>query len=183
MTAGRESAQPRIPVSTPRKLAPLSDVLSTLMIGDLLSGGAIAPRLTVTTKRQVLATVSEIAGRAYGVKSQRVFEALLERESQGSTGVGHGVAIPHARIAGLDRMRGVFVRVVPAVDDGAVDDDPVDLVFALLSPLESGSDHLRALARVARAFRAAELRGQLRQAGGADAIRALLVRDTRSSAA
>jgi len=159
-----------------------NDVLSH-MIGDLLPAGSIAPRLTASNKRQVLATIAEIAARAYPVKAGKVLDALLEREALGATGVGHGVAIPHARLEGLDRMRGVFVRVAPPVEFGAVDDEPVDLVFALLSPPDSGSDHLRALARIARALRSAELRSQLRQAGGCDAIQALLVKDTRPSAA
>lgn len=161
----------------------MSDVYSALMIGDLLASGSIAPRLTASTKRQVIATISEIAARGLHLKAARVFDALMEREALGPTGVGHGVALPHTRLEGLDRMRGVFVRVVPPVDFGAVDDEPVDLVFALLSPATSGSEHLRALARVARALRSAELRGQLRQAGGVDAIRAVLDRDARPSAA
>jgi PTS system nitrogen regulatory IIA component len=164
-------------------LTHLSDDYAASMIGDLLGSGAIAPRLTATTKRQVISTISEIAARTFHLKAARVFDALMEREALGATGVGHGVAIPHARVEGLDRMRGVFVRVVPPIDFGAVDDEPVDLVFALLSPPASGSEHLRALARVARALRAAEVRGQLRQAHSADAIRAVLVRDARPSAA
>ena len=162
---------------------PLSDDVSSRMIGQLLPAGSIAPRLTASNKRQVLATISEIAARCYPVKAGKVLDALLEREALGATGVGHGVAIPHARLEGLDRMRGVFVRVIPPVDFGAVDDEPVDLVFALLSPPDSGSDHLRALARIARALRSAELRSQLRQAGSGDAIQALLVRDERPTAA
>jgi PTS system nitrogen regulatory IIA component len=161
----------------------VSDELSALLIGDLLTAGSIAPRLAVATKRQVLATVSEIAARCFRLKAPRVFDALLERESQGTTGVGYGVAIPHARVEGLDRMRGIFARITPAIAFDAVDDEPVDLVFALLSPPSAGSEHLRALARIARAMRSAELRGQLRQAGGADAIRALFAREIRSSAA
>jgi PTS system nitrogen regulatory IIA component len=161
----------------------LSDDYSASMIEDLLASGSIAPRLTATTKRQVLSTMSEIAARTFHLKATRVFDALMEREAQGPTGVGHGVAIPHARVEGLDRMRGIFVRVVPPIDFGAVDDKPVDLVFALLSPASSGSEHLRALARIARALRSAEVRSQLRQASGVDAIRAVLVRDARPSAA
>jgi PTS system nitrogen regulatory IIA component len=153
------------------------------MISDLLTSGSIAPRLTVATKRQALSTVSEIAARAFGLKAPRVFDALMEREALGTTGVGHGVAIPHAPIEGLDRMRGVFARLVTPVDFAAVDDGPVDLLFVLLTPPWTASEHLRALARVARAMRSAELRGQLRQAGSIDAIRALLVRETRPSAA
>jgi PTS system nitrogen regulatory IIA component len=153
------------------------------MIGDLLTSGSIAPRLAAANKRQVLSTVAEIAARSFRLRAPRVFDALIERESLGTTGVGHGVAIPHARVEGLDRVRGVFARISPAVAFDAVDEEPVDLVFALLSPPESGSEHLRALARIARAMRVAELRSLLRQAGGADAIRALFVEDRRSSAA
>jgi PTS system nitrogen regulatory IIA component len=153
------------------------------MIGDLLTSGSIAPRLAAANKRQVLSTVAEIAARSFRLRAPRVFDALMERESLGTTGVGHGVAIPHARVEGLDRVRGVFARISPAVAFDAVDEEPVDLVFALLSPPESGSEHLRALARIARAMRVAELRSLLRQAGGADAIRALFVEDRRSSAA
>jgi PTS system nitrogen regulatory IIA component len=161
----------------------LSDDYAASMIGDLLGSGAIAPRLTATNKRQVISTISEIAGRTFQLKAAKVFDALMEREALGPTGVGHGVAIPHARLEGLDRMRGVFARITPPVDFGSVDEKPVDLVFALLSPASSGSEHLRALARIARALRAAELRSQLRQASGVDAIRAVLVRDARPSAA
>ena len=161
----------------------MSDESSALMFGDLLTAGSIAPRLAAATKRQVISTVSEIAARSFRLKAPKVFDALMEREAQGTTGVGHGVAIPHARVKGLERMRGVFTRIVPPVAFDSVDDEPVDLVFALLSPPEAGSEHLRALARIARAMRSAELRGQLRQASGADAIRALFARDIRSSAA
>jgi PTS system nitrogen regulatory IIA component len=153
------------------------------MIGDLLPAGSVVPRLTASNKRQVLSTIAEIAARTYPVKAAKVLDALLEREAVGATGVGHGVAIPHARLDGLDRMRGVFARVLTPIEFGSVDDEPVDLVFALLSPPDNGSDHLRALARIARALRSAELRTQLRQASGCDAIQALLARDERPSAA
>jgi PTS system nitrogen regulatory IIA component len=152
-------------------------------IGDLLDRGAIAPRVSASSKRQALSVIAEIAARAFGVKAPEVFDALMEREAVGSTGVGHGVAAPHARLPGLDRMRGVFVRLEQPVEFGAVDDQPVDLLFALFSPPESDSEHLRALARVSRHLRQADLREQLRKAQGPDAIRALLVREARPSAA
>ncbi|HZZ34238.1 MAG TPA: PTS IIA-like nitrogen regulatory protein PtsN [Caulobacteraceae bacterium] len=152
-------------------------------IGDLLDRGAIAPRVSASSKRQALSVIAEIAARAFGVKAPEVFDALMEREAAGSTGVGHGVAAPHARLPGLDRMRGVFVRLEQPVEFGAVDDQPVDLLFALFSPPDSDSEHLRALARVSRHLRQADLREQLRKAQGPDAIRALLVREARPSAA
>ncbi len=161
----------------------MSDYFSSMMIGDLLDHGSISPRVSAASKRQVLSVTAEIAARSFGLKAPRVFDALIEREALGATGVGHGVAIPHAQVEGLDRMRGVFLRLSPPVDFGAVDDEPVDLVFALLCPPDAGSEQLRALARIARALRLPELRQQLRQASGADAIRALLVREMRPSAA
>jgi PTS system nitrogen regulatory IIA component len=153
------------------------------MVGDLLSRGAIAPNVSASNKRQALAVVSEIAARTYDLKAARVLDALLEREAVSATGVGHGVAIPHAHVSGLAGMSGVFVRLRPPVDFGAVDDEPVDLMFAILAPPDAASDHLRTLARVARSLRSPELRQQLRQAAGPDAIRALFTRDARPSAA
>ena len=79
------------------------------MIGDLLVPGSIAPRLAATNKRQVLSTVSESAARCFRLKAHTVFEALMEREALGATGVGHGVAIPHAKLAG---HRGVFFHAL-----------------------------------------------------------------------
>jgi PTS system nitrogen regulatory IIA component len=152
-------------------------------LGDLLERSAIAPRVTAPGKRQVLSTIAEIAARSFGLKSADVLDALLEREAVASTGVGHGVAVPHARVTGLTRLRGVFVRLEQPVAFGAVDDRPVDLIFALFAPPEASGEHLRALARVSRLLRQSDIREQLRQAHGVDAIRALLVEEAKPSAA
>lgn len=154
-------------------------------IGDFLDRSAISARVSASSKRQVLAVISEIAARKLGLDPGDILDALLDREAAGSTGVGHGVAAPHARLEGLDRMRGVFVRLEQPVDFDAVDDKPVDLVFALFAPRDAGAEHLRALARVSRLMRQSDLREQLRQARTADAIHALLVQDNtaRPSAA
>jgi PTS system nitrogen regulatory IIA component len=152
-------------------------------IGDLVDRGAIAPRVTAPGKRQALSVIAEIAARSFGLRPGEVLDALTEREAAGSTGVGYGVAVPHARIVGLNRLRGVFVRLEQPVEFGAVDDRPVDLLFALFAPPEASGEHLRALARVSRVLRQSDLREQLRQAHGADAIHALLVKEARPSAA
>ena len=152
-------------------------------IGDLLDRGAISPRVTAPGKRQALRVVAEMAARSFRLKSAEVLEALLEREAVGSTGVGYGVAVPHARLAGLTRLRGVFVRLEQPIAFDAVDDRPVDLIFALFAPPEANGEHLRALARVSRILRQAELREQLRKARSPDAIHALLVQEARPSAA
>lgn len=160
-----------------------------MQIGELLDRNAISLRVSAANKRKALAVIAEIAARNFGLDAGDVLDALTEREQAGSTGVGHGVAAPHARVEGLTRLRGVFVRLEHAVDFDSVDDQPVDLIFALFAPKEAtGVEHLRALARVSRILRQSDLRQQLRQARSADAIHALLVQDpvqaaSRSSAA
>jgi PTS system nitrogen regulatory IIA component len=161
----------------------VTDFSTPSMIGDLLAAGAICPRVTAADKRQVLSVISEVAARVHRLKAGAVFDALLAREASGSTGVGHGVAIPHALVPGIDRIQGVFVRLKPPIDYAAVDEEPVDLVFAILAPPSDAVDHLRSLARAARALRSADLRRQLRLAHGPDALRALLSREARPNAA
>ncbi|TAJ71486.1 MAG: PTS IIA-like nitrogen-regulatory protein PtsN [Phenylobacterium sp.] len=146
-------------------------------IGELLDRTAISTRVSAANKKKALAVIAEIAARNFGLEPGQVLDALAEREVAGSTGVGHGVAVPHARLEGLQRMRGVFVRLEQPVEFESVDDQPVDLLFALFAPKNAGAEHLRALARVSRLLRQGELREQLRKARSADAVHALLVQD------
>jgi PTS system nitrogen regulatory IIA component len=148
-----------------------------MQIGDLLDVDAIIPQVNAPSKRQALALIADLASRRFGLKAPDVLDALLERELLGSTGVGHGVGVPHARLAGLERMRGVFVRLETPIDFKSVDEQPVDLLFALFAPLNAGAEHLRALARVSRILRRPSLREQLRQSLSADALFALLVQE------
>jgi len=157
-----------------------------MQIGELLDRNAITLRVSAANKRQALAVIAELAGRNLGLDAGVILDGLSEREQAGSTGVGHGVAAPHARLEGLQRMRGVFVRLDQPVQFDAVDDQPVDLIFALFAPVDAGAEHLQALARVSRLLRQPDLRRQLRQARTADAVHALLVQNlgaARSSAA
>jgi PTS system nitrogen regulatory IIA component len=152
-------------------------------IGDWLDREAIAYRSGAASKRQALAAAADLGARNFGLDASQILDALCDREQLGSTGVGHGVAVPHARLKGLTRIRGVFVRLEVPVAFEAVDDQPVDLLFALFAPEEAGSEHLRAMARVSRLLRRSEVRQRLRQARSADAIYALLVQEAETSAA
>jgi PTS system nitrogen regulatory IIA component len=152
-----------------------------MQIDELLDRNAIALRVSAANKRHALAVVAELAARNLGLDVTEVLDALAEREQAGSTGVGYGVAAPHARLPGLERMRGFFVRLEQPVEFDAVDEQPVDLIFALFAPLDAGAEHLRALARVSRALRQPELRQQLRQARTPDAMHALLVQGSPSA--
>jgi PTS system nitrogen regulatory IIA component len=152
-------------------------------IGDLLARDGIVLRSGASSKRQALQVVAASAAQALGMDEHAILAALLEREALGSTGLGSGVAVPHARLAGMERVCAVFVRLDTPIAYGAVDDRPVDLLFALFAPPREGAEHLRALAAVSRAMRSPELREQLRQSRTADAIHALFVRDAPATAA
>lgn len=124
------------------------------------------------------ALLAELAGRAaalYKLDERRLFDRLLERERLGSTGIGGGIAIPHGRMAGLEKPVGLFARLGHPVDFDAIDERPVDTVFLLLAPEGAGADHLKALARVSRLLRDRNLVEKLRATESADALYALLV--------
>ena len=150
---------------------------------DLLEAGCVALDVRADGKRQALGAIAGLAARGFGIPATKIVDALLMREAEGSTGAGRGVALPHARLPGLDRMRAVFVRLETPVDFAAVDDQPVDLLFALFAPADAGSEHLRALARVSRLLRQNEVRQHLRQAHTADALYAMLVQEASVTAA
>jgi PTS system nitrogen regulatory IIA component len=154
-----------------------------MIIDELLDIGAVVPKANATSKRQALSLVADLAAKKFGLKASTVLEALMERESLGSTGVGPGVGVPHARLTGLDRIRGLFVKLDTPISFDAIDDEPVDLLFVLLAPPESGVDHLRALARVSRQLRRPALREQLRNAQSSDALLALLAHERETTTA
>jgi PTS system nitrogen regulatory IIA component len=122
-------------------------------LSDLIRPEAIAEGLTVASKKALLQQLAGLAATAYGVDAKEATEALSAREKLGSTGFGGGIAIPHARLPGLTSIVGAFALLAKPIDFAAVDDMPVDLVFALFSPLDAGSDHLKALALVSRRLR------------------------------
>lgn len=152
-------------------------------LSDLIAPAAIVPRLGATTRRQALHLLADTLARAQGVEPRAVFEAVLMRERLSGTGVGEGVAIPHAAVAGITHPVGAFARLDPPHDFGALDARPSDLVFMLLSPPARGGDHLKALARVSRFMRRADMRERLRTARGVDEIYALFTGALRSDAA
>ena len=124
-----------------------------------------------------------MAERQLGLDARHVAERLADRERLGSTGFGGGVAIPHGKVDGLDRVVGLFAKLAQPIEFAAIDDMPVDLVFLLLSPPEAGADHLKALARVSRRLRDRAFVAKLRGAGSADALYALFAgSETRDAA-
>ncbi|MGP1256043.1 MAG: PTS IIA-like nitrogen regulatory protein PtsN [Kiloniellales bacterium] len=152
-------------------------------LSELLTPQAVIASLKVNSKKQVLQELSKKASELTGQSERAIFEVLTERERLGTTGVGHGIAIPHGKLAALDRLYGVFARLETPVDFDAIDEQPVDLVFLLLAPETAGADHLKALARVSRLLRDRASCDKLRGTDSADAVYALLTESAASHAA
>lgn len=152
-------------------------------LDDIITTDSVIPRLKASSKKQALQELSRKASEISGLEQREVFDVLLERERLGTTGVGGGIAIPHGKLATLDRLRGVFARADRAIDFDSIDDRPVDLIFLLLAPESAGADHLKALARVSRLLRDPGMCDKLRGCDTQDAIFALLTQSTSSNAA
>ncbi len=144
------------------------------MITDLLPPGAVLHGVSAADKPALLATLAGHAAQFCAIDSSRIAEAVTAREALGTTGFGGGIAIPHARLAGLDHMVAVLATLATPVDYGALDGAPVDLVVVLLAPVEAGAEPLKALARISRLLRDAALVEKLRAAPSADALAKLL---------
>jgi PTS system nitrogen regulatory IIA component len=122
-------------------------------LSAILKPGALKVIGQLSSKKRLFQEIAELAGSVYGVEPALAFDGLQERETLGATGVGHGIALPHARIEDLTEIIGAFVRLERPMDFDSVDRQPVDLIFALFAPKEAGVDHLKALALVSRTMR------------------------------
>jgi PTS system nitrogen regulatory IIA component len=143
-------------------------------IGEFTAPQNIIANLRAANKAQLLKELARRAASTTGLNEGDILTALLDRERLGSTGIGKNIALPHARIRGLDRIHGFFARLERPIDFEAIDERPVDLVFLLLAPEDSGKDHLTALARVSRLFREPESAAKLRHAESAAEIHDIL---------
>ena len=152
-------------------------------IKELLSPEAVVPHLKATSKKQLLHDLAARAAQLSGLSERRIYDTLNERERLGSTGMGQGIAIPHGRFPGIDRIVGMFARLDAPIDYAATDDQPVDLVFLLLAPEGAGADHLKALARVARLFREPGVAAKLRASADKSALFAVLIEGATPNAA
>ncbi|WP_299026483.1 PTS sugar transporter subunit IIA [uncultured Sulfitobacter sp.] len=140
----------------------------------LLTPQAVKVLSSTTSKKRLLSDLGELAESAYGLDAATVVEALIAREALGPTGVGHGVALPHARLPGVDKVKGLFVLLEKPVDFGSVDRQPVDVAFALFAPQDAGVEHLKALALVSRTLRDANICAKLRANHSASTLYTIL---------
>ena len=142
-----------------------------MLPNGILEPGSISVADPASSKKRILEQAARLlAGTADEPDAEQIFERLLERERLGSTGLAGGVALPHARMPGLEESRGAFLQLAEAVEFDALDGNPVDLVFALLVPENANEEHLQLLAKLAAMFNEEELRERLRQAEAEEAL-------------
>ena len=145
-----------------------------MQLSKLLIPGAVRVVAQLTSKKRLFHELGELAAQAYGISAATAIDGLQERESLGATGVGHGIALPHARLEDISHIRAIFLRLEKPLDYDSVDRQPVDLVFALLAPKDSGVDHLKALALVSRTMRDVGICAKLRANTDVSTLHAIL---------
>ena len=136
-----------------------------------------------SSKKRLFQEIADIASTSYGLDTSVTFTALQDRENLGPTGVGHGVALPHARLETLEEVVGIFLRLEKPLDFESSDKQPVDLFFALFAPIDAGVEHLKALALVSRTMRNSDVCEKLRANNEAAALYAILTEGPASQAA
>jgi PTS system nitrogen regulatory IIA component len=154
-----------------------------MTLTDLITRDAVVASLKVGAKKHALQELSAIAARQCGMPASEIFEALLQRERLGSTGIGSGIAIPHGKLAKVEHIFGVFARLEKPIDFEALDGQPVDLILLLIAPESAGADHLKALARAARLLRSQSTTAKLRATRDANTLYGILADEPKSHAA
>ncbi len=150
-------------------------------LSDILKPEGVIASLRARGKKQALQELSATASKLCGFDAQHILDKLLTRERLGTTGVGQGIAIPHAKFAEAKQVMGLFARLEQPIDFESIDDRPVDLIFLLIAPEDGGAEHLRTLARVSRLLRNQELCAKLRGSQDRAALYALLTEPSASS--
>jgi len=146
-----------------------------MQLGDFLDFDAITTRLSGGNKKSLLQQLANLGAQRLGLSQADILATVAEREQLGSTGFGQGVAIPHGKIEGLNRIYCLFARLSEPLDYKAIDGKPVDLVFLLLSPPDAGAEHLKALAAISRVTRHVPTLEKMRGARSRDALAAVLM--------
>lgn len=159
-----------------------------MRIDELITSDCIASDLKVSSKKQLFQDLARLLVESgtlgtNPVPVRDIVAAAMERERLGSTGVGSGVALPHARIDGIDRVYAAFAKLETPLDYEAIDERPVDLVVLLIAPSDAGGEHLRALAQVSRRLRRPDVRTKLRNAPNTESLYVSLVKDSEATAA
>ncbi len=154
----------------PRAACKGMEVSKPMKISEVMKPDDVLIDVSVSSKGRLLQQLSDKAARALGVSERDILAALESREALGSTGIGAGIAIPHAPVAGIERPFGLFVRLTKPIEFDAIDDEPVDIVCLILTPPEGQANHLKLLANVARQLRSEHVLKRIRSTREANHI-------------
>ena len=154
-----------------------------MTLADIIDSRAVLANIKAQSKKQLLQEISQALAGLVTVDQRIIFEVLNTREKLGSTGLGQGIAIPHGRLQGINRVYGLFARLSTPVAFDSVDGQPVDLVFAILAPTHAGADHLTALARISRLLREPRTVAKLRGTDTPEGLFAVLTEPVTSASA
>jgi nitrogen PTS system EIIA component len=152
-------------------------------LADIIDARAVLPSVKAQGKKQLLSDLSQAIAKFVAVDHRIIFETLLTREKLGSTGIGQGIAIPHGKLASLNRVYGLFARLSTPIAYDSLDGQPVDLVFVLLAPDHAGADHLKALARISRLLRENDTIAKLRGTDTAEGLYSILTEPSATASA
>lgn len=152
-------------------------------LDSFLSSDGIIVNVNAKSKREALSIIAERCADLAGLEQPVLFESLMEREQLGSTAVGHGTAIPHGKVEGLNQVFGVLAILSEPIEFDSADGEPVDILFGLFAPADASAAHLKALAKVSRMLREERNRSALRQTDSIDAIFAIISQTEHSDAA
>ena len=159
-----------------------------MSLNKLIARDCVAIDLKVSGKKQLVQELADLVVNCgclenADIHSRDIVNAAMERERLGSTGVGSGVALPHARIEGLNKIIVALGRLEAPIDFESIDDRPVDIAVLILAPPDAGSEHLRALAQISRRLRNEDVRGRLRRAPDAESLYVIFTDEAQASAA
>lgn len=152
-----------------------------MTLDAIIDKQSVLSSVKTRNKKQLLLELSQALANRVAIDHRLIFETLLKREKLGSTGIGQGIAIPHGKVATLNRVYGLFARLGTPVDFDSVDGQPVDLVFVLLAPEHAGADHLKALAKISRLLRDPAVVAKLRGTDDSEGLYAILTEPAASS--
>ena len=154
-----------------------------MFLSNIIDQSHVLSCSNVTSKKRLFQEISFKLEEMYSLNKDYVLGALQEREKLGPTGMGQGVAIPHARIEGIHNIRGLFIKLDKPIDFESIDKQPVDLIFAIIAPKNDGVDHLKALAKVSRVLRDPDIRTKLRSTEDISALYSIITQDLNVKAA
>ena len=148
-----------------------------MIISEIITQSRVMHLTSVSSKKRLFQEISNKLAAECGLTNETIFNALKDREQLGPTGMGNGIAIPHAKVACIDSIKGLFIKLEKPVEFEAIDKKKVDLIFTILAPIQSGVDHLKALAKVSRLLRDKDICSKLRSTEDITALFSILIQD------